>query len=166
MSITYLLQISSAAPSSSNKPTSPSSSKPTSSSLSSSTTPFTNCRDEPMSLGCWKDTYNRAISGGIRMTTNNPRPIEDCQKFAASRGYKVFAVQYGRECFTSLDAHQTYKKYGRSTACSTDGRGGDWAQNVYQISCIKGKRLIILLYIKPWTLNDRYCSRGCILKKD
>ena len=58
--------------------------------------------------------------------------------YAAEKGYSVFAVQYNSQCFTSADAKDTYKKYGESTGCSADGRGGGWAQNVYNFTCEKG----------------------------
>ena len=60
-------------------------------------------------------------------------PIEDCYKFAEEKGYLVFAVQHQKQCFTGEDAHETYKKYGRSTNCN-NGKGGSWAQNVYLVT--------------------------------
>ena len=85
------------------------------------------------SLGCWTDAAARAISGGIRFNSVN---VDDCQKYAADRGYAVFAVQYNSECFTAEDAEATYNKYGVSTACAATGRGGGWANNVYKVSCV------------------------------
>ena len=66
------------------------------------------------------------------------------QKYAASRGWTVFAVQNDNECFTAADAVDTFMKYGVSTRCSADGRGGPHAQNVYRISC--GSGIIGLLF--------------------
>ena len=43
----------------------------------------------------------------------------------------MFAVQRGKECFTSRDATMTYQMYGPSSSCR-DGKGGTWAQNVYK----------------------------------
>ena len=123
---TILLQTGSSSPPDTIKPT------------SSNTNSYTQCKGEPVSLGCWKDATKRAISGGIRFTSDNP--IEDCQIYAASLGYDVFAVQYGGECFTSSDADTTYQKYGKSRNCQKDGRGDNWAQNVYRINkCFKGE---------------------------
>ena len=66
-------------------------------------------------------------------------PIEKCQDRAAERGYNYFAVQSQDECFTAVDAGQTYNKYGTSTKCGNQGVGGDWAQNVYKIvPCTRG----------------------------
>ena len=86
----------------------------------------------PKSLGCWKDNANRAIAGGIRFNSNNP--IEDCHNYAKEQGFSVFAVQYNTECFTAANAAETFKKYGESSGCR-NGRGGGWAQNVYQVTC-------------------------------
>ncbi|XP_063684649.1 uncharacterized protein LOC134818870 isoform X2 [Bolinopsis microptera] len=87
----------------------------------------------PKSLGCWTDLPTRAIAGGIRF--NSDTPIEDCYNFAKEQGFSVFAVQANRECFTSADAAETFNQYGLSAACQYDGRGGTWAQNVYQVTC-------------------------------
>ncbi|KAL5268377.1 hypothetical protein ACHWQZ_G002293 [Mnemiopsis leidyi] len=118
----------------SNKPTSSKTNPPPTTMPSPTPEPVSDCENKPISFGCWKDSPLRAISGGIRFIPGDD-PIEGCRKIALDRGYKVFAVQYGGECFTDEDAHQTYQKYGRSEDCSSDGRGGPWAQNVYQTDC-------------------------------
>ena len=92
-----------------------------------------------MSLGCWKDTSNRAITtlegkssildGPYRSRVN---PIQKCFEVAKSLGYKVFAVQNGGWCAGSANAEDTYKKYGPATNCR-DGEGGLWANDVYKI---------------------------------
>ena len=82
------------------------------------------------SLGCWGDNANRAISGGIRVNGN----VETCRAFAVAHGWNTFAVQYNHECFTSANAANEYTRYGTSGGCR-NGRGGDWAQNVYQLAC-------------------------------
>ncbi|XP_066284939.1 uncharacterized protein [Branchiostoma lanceolatum] len=93
------------------------------------------------SLGCWRDTGNRAIP---TLEGTDPRldgsygarqnPIEKCYQVALSRGFAVFAVQHGGWCAGSTDGHNTYNKYGPSTACRADGEGGPWANAVYQIT--------------------------------
>ena len=84
-------------------------------------------------MGCWEDERTRAIAGDIRITSNNP--IEECYNFAKENEFTVFAVQNDDECFAAVDAHETYNKYGVSTDCNNNGRGGDWAQNVYYVAC-------------------------------
>ncbi|XP_063685944.1 uncharacterized protein LOC134819747 [Bolinopsis microptera] len=81
-----------------------------------------------ISLGCWRDARNRAISGGMRFIGS----IEKCEKFAIDNNFKVFAVQSGEQCFTAEDAGQTYQKYGTICWCK-DGKGGGWANDVYQV---------------------------------
>ena len=50
---------------------------------------------------------------------------------AKARGFKVFAIQDGGQCFGSDDLNG-YKRYGGSTQCS-DGTGGPFANSVYEI---------------------------------
>ena len=58
--------------------------------------------------------------------------VQLCAREAQKRGWSMFAVENGRECWTSSDAGKNYKKYGSSTLCK-NGRGGPWALDVYQI---------------------------------
>ncbi|XP_063674439.1 coadhesin-like [Bolinopsis microptera] len=81
-----------------------------------------------LSLGCWRDEFSRAIDGGIRLRGD----WEACRAYALARGWNIFAIQYGNECFTS--ANPNYQRYGRSGDCR-DGRGGGWANDVYMIQC-------------------------------
>ena len=88
-----------------------------------------------MSLGCWKDKHNlkdRAIS-----TKEGPIGLQRCFQIAYKKGYKVFALQGGNQCYTSASAHSTYHKYGKSDKCKEDGRGGESASEVYKI--VEGK---------------------------
>ncbi|XP_076807267.1 uncharacterized protein LOC143450551 [Clavelina lepadiformis] len=109
---------------------------------------------EYQSRGCWRDTSSRAIP-----TVEGSSPIldgayqhrhnalEKCARVAEYRDYKFFAVQNGGWCATSHSAGSTYRKYGRSNACKTDGEGGPWANHVYEI---------ILKFSK-----FSFISRGC-----
>ena len=60
--------------------------------------------------------------------------IQKCYQAAKSLGYHVFAVQHGGQCASSATAKSTYNKYGASTACMPDGKGGPWANDVYEIN--------------------------------
>ena len=91
-------------------------------------------------LGCWKDSRNRAIQpieGAHYLLKDNYHSRTDavnkCLKAALAFGYTVFAVQNGGWCASAEDAEDTYKKYGRSGGCGTDGEGGGWANEVYKI---------------------------------
>ena len=94
-------------------------------------------------IGCYKDTGNRAITvvegkdpildGSYHSRKN---AIAKCAVAALRKGYTMFAVQNGGHCQTSATAPQTFDKYGKSTACKADGEGGSWANQVY---LIKGK---------------------------
>jgi len=107
---------------------------------------FNNALSSPLigecyqSLGCWKDDPNRAIP---TLEGTDPRldnaygarhnPVEKCYQVAHSRGFTVFAVQDGGQCFGSADGHNTFFKYGRSSDCGVDGKGGPKANEVYLI---------------------------------
>ena len=60
--------------------------------------------------------------------------IEKCYKAAKKRGFHIFAVQNGGWCASSATAGETFNKYGTSTACKSDGKGGPWANQVYYIT--------------------------------
>ena len=53
-----------------------------------------------------------------------------CLAAVRSRGYGVFALQSGGECWSGAEAEQTYHKHGTSDRCK-DGKGGPWASDVY-----------------------------------
>ena len=90
------------------------------------------------SVGCYKDTGNRAIptlegkdsilDGPYRSRAN---AIAKCAAAARRRGFHMFALQHGGWCAASASAEQTFDKYGKSGNCENDGEGGPWANNVY-----------------------------------
>jgi len=94
-----------------------------------------------VSIGCYKDTASRAIpmlegkdsilDGPSSSRTN---PIAKCAVAAMKRGYHMFAVQLGGQCFSSATAPLTFNKYGKSTSCWPGGKGGFWANDVYFIA--------------------------------
>ena len=46
------------------------------------------------SLGCWRDSSNRAITGGVRFNSQID-PVKSCEKYASENGFTVFA---GKPC--------------------------------------------------------------------
>ena len=94
-------------------------------------------------IGCYKDTSNRAIptlEGADAVLDGSypsrKSPIAKCAVAAMRKGYSMFAVQNGGWCAASATAPQTFDKYGKSSACRSDGEGGGGANQVY---VIKGK---------------------------
>ena len=84
-------------------------------------------------------------------------PTHKCYLAALKRGYQVFAVQHGGQCFSGPAAQQTYNKSGPSDACEADGEGGPGANQVYNITG--------LLTTRPasstvWSFADTNWSRG------
>ncbi|KAI8522215.1 hypothetical protein Bbelb_019690 [Branchiostoma belcheri] len=93
------------------------------------------------SLGCWRDTNTRAIptlEGTDSLLDGDPQSrqhaIQKCYQVALSRDFTVFAVQYGGECFGSANGINTYNRYGPTTTCAEDGKGGAWGNEVYKIT--------------------------------
>ena len=62
-------------------------------------------------------------------------PIAKCAVAAMRAGYSMFAVQNGGQCAASATAPKTFDKYGKSTACGSNGEGGGWANQVYLLKC-------------------------------
>lgn len=133
-------------------------------------------------LGCWRDTAERAIRGVDGMLQANYGPyksradaIQRCARYAKARGNSVFAVQDGGWCATSYRARNTFNKYGPSKACRLNGKGGAWANQVYEIQssdvikqvsfkligCYKdtAKRAIPTLEGRFASLRDNYQQR-------
>ena len=101
-------------------------------------------------LGCFRDNWSRAIptlegrdailDGGYQQRQD---PTLKCYQAANRRRYKVFAVQNGGWCASSATAGETYDKYGPSSNCASDGEGGGWANQVYEIQGIPLKRHVL-----------------------
>ncbi|XP_066283060.1 uncharacterized protein [Branchiostoma lanceolatum] len=113
---------------------------------------------EYTSLGCWKDKFDRAIptlEGTDPLLKDNygtrTDAIEKCYLVAFSGESTVFAIQNGGWCVT-----QRYIKYGRSTACSGDGEGGPWANQVYQITAVNTTNIALNRLANQSSTDDRY----------
>ena len=86
-------------------------------------------------LGCWEEAKavpDRDIPEYLGYE-NKRTAIKGCYQKAWKKGFKVFAVRYGGECWSSKDAIETYNKYGFANDC-WDGIGGDYSNAVYQIT--------------------------------
>jgi hypothetical protein len=123
---------------------------------------FTGAKCEYKHVGCFKDTGNRAISGGF-VVYDPSVVIRKCSERAKQKGNGFFAVQYNRECFTSHDAGRTYFKYGSSSGCR-NGRGGSWAMNVYRFQSVIAEtlgRVVDSKYESKWNEGVRTCTDDC-----
>lgn len=89
-------------------------------------------------IGCFKDFKkpNRALPVLLgNYLAYDHSSIEKCAKASLRRGYKLFGVQdYGRECWSGMNASLTYDRYGASNGCS-NGIGGAWANDIYTLIC-------------------------------
>ena len=92
-------------------------------------------------VGCYKDTADRAIptledtdsvlDGGAFLYQRRQNAIVKCAVAARKRGFPAFALQDGGWCAASADVLETFNKYGESSDCKNDGKGGGYANNVY-----------------------------------
>ena len=93
------------------------------------------------SLGCWKDERPHSaiplVEGAIGFLEDDPYervgPIERCFDLAMNRRLDIFAIQNGGNCLMGAAARGTYKRYGPSDDCLSNGEGGPLANQVYEI---------------------------------
>ena len=113
-------------------------------------------------VGCYKDTGNRAIPtlegkdtvlDGSYASRRNP--VAKCAVAAMRLGYSMFAVQNGGWCAASASTPQTYNKYGKSAACRADGEGGPWANQVYVIKGISKNCARVYIHRVNTTVLER-----------
>ncbi len=104
---------------------------------------FTDSTPPYETIGCFQDRDSHAVptleeQDSILDGSYKARQhaIEKCYQVAKKRGFHLFAVQDGGWCVTSASASKTFDKYGKSSACKSDGKGGPGANQVYYI---KGK---------------------------
>ncbi|KXJ27731.1 hypothetical protein AC249_AIPGENE16919 [Exaiptasia diaphana] len=81
------------------------------------------------SLGCWKDRPWRRFE---LLGTWKEDVYRKCYEAVTARGWKGFGIQYGGECWSNKDIETLYNVRGKSTDCK-DGRGGEWANNIYLV---------------------------------
>ena len=62
-----------------------------------------------------------------------PNIILKCLQLAHAKGYILFALQAGGQCYGGPE-DLSYQKHGKSTECKIDtGTGGSWANQVYKM---------------------------------
>ncbi|XP_066925026.1 uncharacterized protein [Clytia hemisphaerica] len=114
-------------------------------------------------LGCWKDNnVKRALpilennhpllSDSYKKRTN---PIIKCAQVANHKGFHIFALQNGGQCFGGPKGEKTFEMYGPSNLCR-GGKGGHWSNNVYSTQTFYRRTVHQQPDPSPW---DPYCSR-------
>merc|ERR1712168_484659 len=111
-------------------------------------------RPSYQSLGCWRDTWLRAIPTleGRDSRLRGPyflrsNAVRLCYEAARARGYGIFSVQNGGWC-AGMKGGRSYRKYGRSNMCRS-GRGGPWANSVYRIGVESRRRTLPVRSRRP-----------------
>ena len=80
-------------------------------------------------VGCFKDRHRRALAVQLG-TFHRHIAVKTCARLAWRRGFRLFSVQYGGQCFSGPVAYRTYYRYGRGGGCR-HGTGGTWRNDVY-----------------------------------
>ena len=83
-------------------------------------------------MGCWRDKAQPRALHIIGRNISPPDVILKCFIRARDNGYKVFALQWGQECYVGAN-DGSYMKYGKATNCDDKGTGGWLALEVYRI---------------------------------
>ena len=65
-------------------------------------------------------------------------------------------MQHGGWCAASLTAAKTFNKYGKSSACKPDGKGGPWANQVYVIKGNYARSKFFYTHSFLSDVNDSY----------
>ena len=73
---------------------------------------------------------NATLYGHYKRRSN---AVHRCADAALDKGYEIFAVQDGGQCFSGADAGKKYKDNGKSSECRSM-KGGPLANDVYTIS--------------------------------
>ncbi|KAK3718992.1 hypothetical protein QZH41_013149, partial [Actinostola sp. cb2023] len=118
-------------------------------------------------LGCFKDTFFRAMSSNL----GNVDSVAKCAERAEKKGYSTFGVQNGRECYSSAAAATKYKVFGVAGNCNR-GLGGTWANDVYQfpaptfkdIGCFKDAWSRAMPYIGRYDTSTAIRTCGDVAK--
>lgn len=80
------------------------------------------------SLGCWKDTWDRAIPLMEKKHAMLFEPdykkrsnaLMKCAEAALDNNFTIFSLENGGQCFSGKDADKTFMKYGVSYTCKGD----------------------------------------------
>jgi hypothetical protein len=111
-------------------------------------------------VGCYNDTSNRAIPDQMNIV----KSVYDCETQAKAKGYTVYGLQYGGQCFGSSDINAA-REYGLQTdqtQCTT--LGGSWTNQVY--TNIENVPPLTNINPNMPTSIDAYDYKGCYNNKD
>ena len=89
-------------------------------------------------IGCFGDRGNdraiRSLEGNCDMLDGHHQSrveaIEKCYQCVLDKNFTIFALQGGGNC--RADNKGLYAKYGVSSACRGNGKGGPYANDVYK----------------------------------
>ena len=109
------------------------------------------------SLGCFEDRTPRALPLLLKSFRGNidwtdmTKTVRACSEIAKERGLPVFGISFYGECWSGLDAENTYNKYGPSGNC-WNGVGKEETNYVYKI-WVKVPVFVEIEGLKIWHNN-------------
>lgn len=76
-------------------------------------------------MGCYLDKWIRAIpilegNHPFLMDSNykaREDPLQKCAEAALSKGFRVFGLENGGQCFSGINGENRYNIYGKSDQC-------------------------------------------------
>lgn len=77
------------------------------------------------SLGCWRDISTKRALPSLEKTHHilsdpykkRSNPILKCAQVANDRGFTIFGIQHGGQCFAGHNGDKTFSMYGPSNLC-------------------------------------------------
>ena len=86
------------------------------------------------SLGCFIDQNgDRIMPTLLHQDFNDPNIINVCYQLASARGFSVFGVEAGGQCFSGPNAGFTFMKHGQAPdGDCPNGKGANFRMSVYK----------------------------------
>ena len=85
-------------------------------------------------VGCFIDqNADRIMSIYLHADYNDPNIVKVCSQKASARGFSVFGVEAGGQCFSGPNAGVTFKKHGQAPdGDCPNGEGASFRMSVYK----------------------------------
>ena len=84
--------------------------------------------------GCYFDEDGSGRTLKNRLGTDKVSSIKECYNRAKEKGYDIFALQNGGECWADKQSESEFNKYGTSADDTCSEKGGNFRNKVYTIN--------------------------------
>lgn len=115
-----------------------------------------------MSLGCFIDKNgDRIMPTLLHVDFSDPNVVKVCSQKASARGFSVFGVEAGGQCFSGVNAGLTFKKHGQAPdGDCIDGKGANHRMSVYEFSKLSLLFPTSYYFLCSTVLHAVYCFPG------